>query len=52
MTLAEALARYPGAVTFTFGDSRALCDDLVARVRSIGEALPDENKADERPPHY
>jgi uncharacterized protein YhfF len=30
----EALrARYPGAVTFTFGDSRALCDDLLARVR-------------------
>ena len=25
--------RYPGAVTFTFGDSRALCDDLLARVR-------------------
>jgi SlyX protein len=29
-----------------------LCNSLVARVRSIGEALPDENKADERPPHY
>jgi SlyX protein len=29
-----------------------LCDSLVARVRSIGEALPDESEADERPPHY
>jgi SlyX protein len=29
-----------------------LCNSLVARVRSIGEALPDENEADERPPHY
>ena len=28
------MARHPGAETFTFGDSRALCDDLLARVRS------------------
>ncbi len=34
MTLAEAMARYPGAETFTFGDSRALCDRLLALVRS------------------
>lgn len=27
-------ARYPGAVTFTFGDSAALCDALLALVRS------------------
>jgi uncharacterized protein YhfF len=34
MTLDEAKARYPGAQTFTFGDSRALCDALLALVRS------------------
>lgn len=34
MTLEEALARYPGAETFTFGDSRRLCDELLALVRS------------------
>lgn len=34
MTLDEAFARYPGAVTFTFGDSRALCDELLALVRA------------------
>ncbi len=34
MTLDQTLARYPGAVTFTFGDSRALCDELLALVRS------------------
>ncbi len=34
MTLEEARAAYPGAETFTFGDSRALCDDLLARVRA------------------
>lgn len=28
------MKRYPGAETFTFGDSRALCDDLLARVRA------------------
>ena len=32
--LAALRARYPGAETFTFGDGRALCDDLLARVRS------------------
>ncbi len=34
MTLEEALARYPGADTFTFGDSRELCDRLLALVRA------------------
>ena len=34
MTLDEAMARNPGAETFTFGDSRALCDRLLALVRS------------------
>ncbi len=34
MTLDEAMARHPGAQTFTFGDSRALCDALLALVRS------------------
>ena len=29
-----------------------LCGSLVARVRSIGEALPDDGAQDERPPHY
>ena len=32
--LADVLARYPGAEIFTFGDSRALCDELLALVRS------------------
>ena len=34
MTLDDILARYPDAETFTFGDSRALCDALLALVRS------------------
>jgi uncharacterized protein YhfF len=38
MTGPDAIAalrgRYPGAATFTFGDSRALCDELLALVRS------------------
>ncbi|MEX0347822.1 MAG: ASCH domain-containing protein [Paracoccaceae bacterium] len=34
MKLEEAKARYPAAETFTFGDSRALCDELLALVRS------------------
>lgn len=34
ITLAEALARHPGAQTFVFGDSRALCDALLALVRA------------------
>lgn len=29
-----------------------LCGTLVARIRSIGEALPEEGEQDERPPHY
>ncbi len=33
MTLEEALKRYPGAETFQFGDSRELCDELLALVR-------------------
>jgi uncharacterized protein YhfF len=32
--LAALRARYPGAETFTFGDSRALCDELLALVRA------------------
>ena len=32
--LAALKARYPGAETFTFGDNRALCDRLIALVRS------------------
>jgi uncharacterized protein YhfF len=32
--LAALRARYPGAETFTFGDDRALCDTLLALVRS------------------
>lgn len=34
MTLEEALAKYPGAKTFGFGDSEALCDRLLALVRA------------------
>lgn len=34
MTLEEAMTRYPGAETFTFGDSRALCEALLALVRA------------------
>ena len=34
MTLAEVLERYPGAECFTFGDSRALCEELLALVRA------------------
>ncbi len=34
MTLDEALARYPGAETFAFGDNRGLYDDLLALVRA------------------
>ncbi|MBF9034221.1 ASCH domain-containing protein [Rhodobacterales bacterium HKCCE2091] len=32
--LSDALTRYPGAVTFTFGDSRELCDRLLGLVRA------------------
>ncbi len=34
MTLDEAMQRYPGAETFQFGDSRALCRELLALVRA------------------
>lgn len=33
-TLDDLKALYPGAETFTFGDSRALCDELLALVRA------------------
>ena len=29
-----------------------LCRSLLARVRSLGEALPEGGPGDERPPHY
>ena len=29
-----------------------LCGSLVERVRSIGDALPDDAPQDQRPPHY
>ncbi len=29
-----------------------LCKSLLGRVRSIGEALPEGDPGDERPPHY
>ena len=34
MTRKDVLSRYPGAETFTFGDSRALCDEILPLVRS------------------
>ncbi len=34
MDLQEALARYPGAQTFKFGDNAALCGELLALVRA------------------
>ena len=61
MTLEEAMQRYPGAETFRFGDSRALCDELLALVRlgrktatcgplrdfqADGEAMPDVGRRD------
>ena len=60
MELDEIRARYPGAESFTFGDSRALCDELLALVRSgrktatcgalrdfeAGEALPEAGRRD------
>lgn len=57
----DPMARYPGAATFTFGDSRALCDRLLALVRAGrktatcgalrdfgagGEALPEPGRRD------
>ena len=59
--VADALARYPGAVTFTFGDSRELCDEILALVRAgrktvtcgclaavevSGEGLPEVGRVD------
>ncbi len=29
-----------------------LCNTLITRVRSMGEALPDGDPGNERPPHY
>lgn len=29
-----------------------LCRSLVARIRSLGDALPDVEPGDQRPPHY
>lgn len=61
MTLQEALARYPGAATFTFGDSVALSAELLALVRTGaktatcgalrdygpgGEAMPEVGRRD------
>ncbi|WP_242500614.1 ASCH domain-containing protein [Tropicimonas sp. IMCC6043] len=62
MTVSTDLERrYPGAETFTFGDSRALCDELLALVRSGvktatcgalrdfeagGEAMPEPGRRD------
>ncbi len=29
-----------------------LCDSIIERVRSLGEALPGDVNVDEKPPHY
>ena len=29
-----------------------LCNSLISRVRSIGDAMPDNEPTDETPPHY
>ena len=29
-----------------------LCNSLLGRVRSLGEAMPEGDPGDERPPHY
>ncbi len=29
-----------------------LCDSIIERVRSLGEALPGDASVDEKPPHY
>lgn len=34
VSLEEIQSRYPGAETFTFGDSQVLCNELLALVRS------------------
>ena len=60
VTLEEALARYPGAETFRFGDSEGMCAELIALVRSgrkratcssvlnaqFGDALPEVGRRD------
>lgn len=61
MTFGQVLRRYSGAETFTFGDSRALCDELLALVRAGrktatcgtlgdfregGEAMPEPGRRD------
>ena len=61
MTLEELKTRYPGAETFTFGDSRGMCDALLKLVRAgkktatcmalrkvdeEGEALPETGRRD------
>lgn len=51
----ELLAKYPGAVTFTFGDSQALSDQLLALIRSGRKratcgALRDFAEGGEAPP--
>lgn len=55
MTLEEVLARYPGAVTFKFGDSSQLCADLIELVRAGVKtatcgALRDFGEGGEAPP--
>ena len=55
VSLADAQEKYRGAETFTFGDSRALCDELLALVRSGQKtatcgALRDFGKAGEAMP--
>lgn len=60
-SLDDVLARYPGAETFTFGDSQTLCDELLALVRAgtktatcgalsdytlCGDALPEVGRRD------
>ena len=30
----------------------SLCNSLISRVRSIGDAMPDGDPTDETPPHY
>lgn len=29
-----------------------LCKSLITRVRSLGDAMPEDDPEDERPPHY
>ncbi|MCB2115006.1 MAG: ASCH domain-containing protein [Rhodobacteraceae bacterium] len=53
--IAALKARYPGAVTFTFGDSREMCEELLALVRAGKKratcgALRDFQEGGEPPP--